>query len=366
MKSVRCAAISLGLMLLLLATGCGAPAPAPAPKAAAPVPTPTAAPKAAAAAPTPTKAAAPAEPKRIFAGTTDISSSMYIYWVAVSKALNRDVPEINLTLVATGATDENIKRAARGEFAFFHSSPSTHYQAWKGIGPYEGKAQPDLRWLWTWSVSARAWIVREDSGVSKLEDLHGKPFNPGIRGSSTEKDTELMHEVLGIKPQYHRGGTDDAVAAIKDRRIVGYVKAQPSGGRIDASTLDLKTYTPIRFLTFTDEHISKIKEKYPYYSFMMVPAGFAYPGSPAYTTLSGGSGMATMKDVLSEELAYKITKTALQASDEIALGYKEIKGLNLAQITLESVDVPLHAGAVKYYRELGLSLKGVHIPPEAK
>src|SRR3546814_9093614 len=50
----------------------------------------------------------------------------------------------------------------------------------------EGK-KTDSRLLFVYSNAPQNVIVRNDSGVKSLADLKGKRFNPGLKGSATEK-----------------------------------------------------------------------------------------------------------------------------------------------------------------------------------
>jgi uncharacterized protein len=47
--------------------------------------------------------------------------------------------------------------------------------------------------------------------------------------------------------------------------------------------------------------------------------------------------------------------------DQVA-AYPSVKGVNLPQLTLDTCNVPLHPGAIKYYREIGLKIPENLIP----
>ncbi|KAA3633592.1 MAG: TRAP transporter substrate-binding protein, partial [Proteobacteria bacterium] len=44
-----------------------------------------------------------------------------------------------------------------------------------------------LRGLWVHAPALQAWVVRDYSGVKTLEELAGRQFTPGQRGSATEQ-----------------------------------------------------------------------------------------------------------------------------------------------------------------------------------
>lgn len=340
MKSLRRIAIWLGLMLIVLAAGCAAPAPGK-----------------------------PGEAKRLLMGSFTMGSSHYLYAVAAAKVINKNVPGLEVTVSETGGTVENVDRMAKGDFHMGTFGPTTGYQFLKALAPYEARPRPDLRTLWIYTVAGRIWVVREDSGIKSLSELDGKDFGPGPRGSATEAEALQIHEALGIKPKLYRGGGEELSAATKDRRIVGYGHSV-SWLRLDAPMLDLRTFTPIRILSFSPEEVKKVKEKYPYFPFVTSKPGQYYAGAPEITTLVSYVGVATMKDLLTEEEAYRITKAMHQDKVEQVTVLPDLKDYDIAKWTLESLGLydywPIHKGAIKYYREIGLQVADKHIPPEAK
>jgi TRAP transporter TAXI family solute receptor len=308
-----------------------------------------------------------AKKKYILIGSTQTGSSHYAYAVAATKAINKFVPELNASVVETGASVDNVKRMRAGQIDLGAVvTIKVMYEAWKGIGIWKNMATPDLRMLWAYTKSIDYYVVREDSGVKKLEDLEGKKFNPGMRGSSTEATTKQVFDILGIHPDYHVGGTADAVAAVKDGRIAGYVKTG-AGLQLDASTLDVMTLTKIRLISMTPEQVSKVKSVVPYLPFFTVPAGQikAMPNLPEYTSWGMVVCGVAMKS-FPEDLAYKATKALLKGRDMIVAAFPAHADVDVPKDTADLTMIPLHAGAYRAYKELGVKIPDRAIPPEAK
>ena len=235
------------------------------------------------------------------------------------------------------------------------------------MGPWKDKPVSDLRFLWVYAKSADFVVVRADSGVKNLKDLEGKSFNAGIRGSATENTAKQMFKVLGIKPDYYVGGTADAVKAFKDKRIVGYVKSGV-GTQMDASTLDIMTFTKVRLVSISKEQANKIMKVIPYISIITIPAGAikAMPKAPEIRTIGHTIGMMCRAN-LPNDLAYKIVMAALKGRKFQIAAYPATKNVNMVQDSPALTKIPLHAGALKAYRELGSkNIPDSVIPPEAK
>ncbi|MBI5968559.1 MAG: TAXI family TRAP transporter solute-binding subunit [Deltaproteobacteria bacterium] len=315
----------------------------------------------------PTESAWAQKKKYILIGSTQTASSHYAYAVAATKVINKYVPEVNASVVETGASVDNVKRMRAGQMDIGGIvTDKVMYEAWKGIGIWKDMKTPDLRMLWVYTISIEYYVVREDSGVKKLEDLEGKKFNPGMRGSATEATTKEIFDILGIKPDYHVGGTTDAVAAIKDGRIAGYVKTG-AGLQLDASTLDVMTMTKIRLIPMTPEQVKKVKTAVPYIPFSTVPAGRikAMPSQPEYTNWAMVVCAVAMKG-FPDDLAYKCVKAILKGRDMIVAAFPAHADMNVPKDTVELTMIPLHAGAYRAYKEVGVKIPESAIPPEAK
>ncbi|OGK82297.1 MAG: hypothetical protein A2X52_21145 [Candidatus Rokubacteria bacterium GWC2_70_16] len=216
--------------------------------------------------------------------------------------------------------------------------------------------------LWMYSISANLVVVREETGIKSIYELSGKKFNPGFRGSAVEKSSEVAFGVLGIKPDWQRMGTADVVDAMKDKRIVGFAKAGAGYGH-DASTMDIATQVPLRTLPYSEEDMKKIKAARPHIPWVKVPAGSIKGMGEFWTTVSLAF-VAASKD-MPPELAYRLVKAIWDGQEHqpqsvMGVAYKN-PGLS-AQLALS----PLHAGAIKYYRELGFKVPDHLVPPEAK
>ena len=290
--------------------------------------------------------------QKLLIGSTSSSSSQYGYFVAVSQLINAKVKGVESSVVETGATVDNLRRIQRNQIDLGLVTTNTGYQAYAGTGIFKGKPVKE-RLLWVYANAPQNVIVRKDSGVTELAGLSGKKFNPGLRGSSTEKTSEAVFKLLGINIDAVRGSTSDIVNAIKDNRSIGYVKSG-AGNKLDGSSLDIGTFTPIRVLALSDAQAKKIETDMPDLGIAHVPAGAA-DGVPAYTTWSFGLAVVARAD-LPEDVAYKIVKAIMEDKTVQGNALASVKGADLAKLTVEYGSLPLHAGAAKYLREKGYKI----------
>lgn len=304
-------------------------------------------------------AAPAAAADKLLIGSTAAASSHYGYFVAVGKLINDNVEGVEASVVETGATLDNLRRLQRDQVDLGLVTTNVAQHAFAGKGEFEGKAV-DLRLLWVYTGAPQNVVVRADAAIGSLADLMGKQFNPGIRGSATESTTEAVFRTLGIAPDYVRGSTSDIVNLIKDNRLTGYVKSG-AGKRLDASTIDIATFTDIGVLSLTPEQQEKLKAEMPDISVVQIPEGAA-EGVPAYATWSFGVGAATTP-AMDEETAYRIVKAVMEDEGVQAAAMASLKEDDLTELTMTYGTIPLHPGAVRYFKEQGVEIPDRLLPP---
>ena len=293
-----------------------------------------------------------AQDKDLLIGSTSASSSHYGYFVAVGQLINEHAEGIKASVVETGATMDNIRRMARGQVDLGLVTTNAVQHAVTGKNAFEGKPQ-DLSLLWVYTNAPQNVVVRADAGVETLDALSAVRFNPGIKGSSTEATTEAVFQTLGLSADYVRGSTTDIVGAIKDNRVAGYVKSG-SGQKLDGSTMDIATSTDIAVIGLSPEQADKLRSDMPDISVVEIPAGAA-DGIPAYQTWSFGVGVAAPTS-MDEETAYQIVSAIMADDSAQANAMASLKGVNLAQMTLDYGTIPLHPGAARWFEENGYAV----------
>jgi len=303
-----------------------------------------------------------AEKKTLMWGATSASSGYYPMNVAMAEAVNRNVPDVSITVVETGATNDNFRRMERGELSFGQAGSADVYMANHGAGVWKGHQMKRQRMLVSAHPQVYVFAVTEESGVKKLPDLQGKPYTPGLKGSVTEMLAYAVFNALGIKPDLIPSSTGEAVDAMKDRRIVGFAKATTVNNP-DSALQDVATARKVRLLSFSKEEQAKFLAKVPMYTFFNVDNKlYGYDG--VTQTIGGYFGVAADTN-LDADTAYKVVKAICENSGEIGKTYAGVRGIDLAKLTSEA-SAWLHPGTIRYLKEKGYTIKPDQIPPEYK
>ena len=127
--------------------------------------------------------------------------------------------------------------------------------------------------------------------------------------------------------------------------------------------MEMEASNEINLLTMTQEDFSKLLEAYPYWTQGVIPKGTYKAAKEDIHVISLWNFAVAHKD-LPEELVYDMTKATFEVLPQLANAVKDMAKTKPEDILYSSV--PLHKGAIKYYREIGLTIPDKLIPAEAK
>jgi TRAP transporter TAXI family solute receptor len=302
---------------------------------------------------------------RVKWGATSVRSSGYAHGVLFAKAVNEAYPgEISVTVVETGGWVENLSRMRIGLLKLAQVNPVSAYTAYNGLYDFKDQKNPNIRMLAVTAISIFTFVAGKDTGVTTLEGLNGIKMasNPA---TTSERLARMLLESNGIKPVYKWGGTASNLEAMKAKTVDAWGRP----GYRDGGITELAISRPLNFLPVTDEHLKKYNAKYPAHGkAVLSPAGQFKGQDKAYQTLAFVEGEMCDKG-MPADVIYKILKAVYAKRADMAkvdATYREGGLVNFPKLTMEYCDVPLHPGAVKFYREQGLKIPDELIPPEMK
>ncbi len=315
--------------------------------------------------------------RNIFLGGGSTSSGFFSIAVANARVINRNVPEVRVTVLETGVTHDNLQRMGKGQIQL---ADTTGYDgavaAYYGLFQYKNKPQKNLRLLFLEGISFLSIVVRAETGIKSLADLHGKRYHAGLPGTVSEFTTRLVLDEFGIKPIYIYGGMADAIEMVKEGRVVGFSKTSAAGsGALDAAILDIKSVTPVRLVSFTEEEVKRTIQMIPGQGKLDLPPGNPYSKSLGqegpFRSVTYATGLVGSSE-LSEELVYKIVRAVVTDwKTDLAPIRGDLRNWDLIKNTIEitgevATPVPLHAGTVRYFKEKGVEVPKSLLPPEWK
>jgi len=293
-------------------------------------------------------------------GAVPSGSGWYFYTSQTATILSQHLPKVEISVRETGGTRENTIRMSKNELEMGLSEALVSFEAYRGIGRFKDKPIPNHRLLWNVVTTYMHWAVAKDSGVKTFEELEGKLFNPSTIGGGGEYITEKVFEVLGFKPKFYRAKLSDAAEAVKDGRIVGF---SYNGTLPIPIFVEVHAFRPIRILSLREDQVKKATETYSFLVRKVIPAN-TYKDVPEAVTLGLYLNVTANKEI-PDEVVYEVVKAYWKHLPEIAKAFTLVANANPEETTVNAT-APIHKGALKYYREIGLKIPKEAIPPEAQ
>jgi uncharacterized protein len=292
-------------------------------------------------------------------GTGGITGVYYPTGGAIAKIVNnkRDIYNIRCTVESTGGSVFNVNAVMAGDLAFGIVQSDRQYQAVKGLAEWQNKGpQKDLRAVFSIHPESVTLVAAEDAGIKSLADLKGKRVNIGNPGSGQRQNAIDALDAAGIN--YETDLTAESVKAadapglLQDGRIDAffYTVGYPSGAIKEAAAGARK----VAIIPITG--IDRLLEKFPYYVKSYVPMD-QYPGAANTGDVETFGVKATLvtSAKVPDEVVYAVTKEVFENFDEFKKLHPAFAVLT-KQGMLEGLSAPIHPGALKYYKEAGLTV----------
>ncbi|CAG9610673.1 TAXI family TRAP transporter solute-binding subunit [Pseudoneobacillus rhizosphaerae] len=250
----------------------------------------------------------------------------------------------------SGASAENMTTLKDGnaEIAFTQTDIASY--AKEGKLMFEGNVVDNVKAIGTLYPETVQIVTTAKSGIKTIADLKGKKVSVGAPGSGTFANAEQILEIHGITMEdidAKHLSFDESTAGIQDGSIdVAFVTAGTPTGAVEG----LGATEDVVILAIEADKAEELIAKYPYYAKDEVPSGvYGLTNSvPTVAVLA----MLVVREDLSEQLVYDITKAIFENTDEI--GHAKAK-LIKAENALNGVGIEVHPGAQKYYDEKGIS-----------
>jgi uncharacterized protein len=257
--------------------------------------------------------------------------------------------------VASDGSVDNIRRVGSGGSTFGLSQTDIAYAAFHGEGPFaDAGPNPKLRMLIALYPEAFTVVARADSGIRDFLDLRGKRVGIGKSGAGYTYTRDVLLELYDwMIPNPERMlefGPADQNKALCNNTVDAIIFAT---GHPNGLTQEATTGCRARLVRVTGPPIERLLATHPYYIASVIPGGM-YPGNPDdVPTISTRAVLVTSSDQ-SDELAYGIVKAVFENLADFRRLHPALATLDIKDMVPSESVIPLHPGALKYYREAAL------------
>ncbi|WP_282252841.1 TAXI family TRAP transporter solute-binding subunit [Vibrio campbellii] len=290
-------------------------------------------------------------------GTGSVTGVYYPAGGAICKLVNKGRREHNIrcSIESTEGSIYNVNTIRAGELDFGIVQSDWQYHGYNGTskfakqGPYK-----KLRTMFSLHTEPFNIIARADSGIENLQDLKGKRVNIGTPGSGDRATMEVVMDAMDWTNDSFKRASElqdsERSQALCDNKIDAFIYMV---GHPNDSIRAVTTSCDAKLVSATGPEFNEIVVGNSYYTSSVVPAGM-YSGTDQNVDSFGvAATMVTTSDV-SDDVAYNVAKAVFENFDTFKRLHPAFARLKKEDMVKAGLSTPLHPGAEKYYKEVGL------------
>lgn len=290
-------------------------------------------------------------------GTGSVQGAYFPIGGVICRLLNRDktVHNLRCSVESTAGSVYNLRELREGNFGLVVSQSDWQYHAYNGTSTFE-KDGPnnELRAVFALEADPIVLIVKADSEIEKFEDLQDRLVSFGYTRSLQHRIVNDYLEALGWSDDNFK----DIVRISDPKQINGLCEGDVEAilflmSSLDDYLRDLNESCKLKMIPLEGDPVKQVITDKPYYRIGIIPAG-RYLNSTQDIPSFGLGAVFVASDATSIKAIYNIVK-------EVVENFKDFKSLHPSLATMELTDmpyagiaIPLHPGAISFYREARL------------
>lgn len=293
--------------------------------------------------------------KNLKFGAADIGGMYYSFASTFTQLADKEIDGYAFETRTTAGSVANLRLISDGYIDLAIVQADLLSDAYNATGAFtDKKYQKGYKAVASLYTEACQIVVRNDSGITSVDDLINKTVSVGASESGTEKNAEQILKMSGIADELiNKVNMDytEAAAKLKNGDIDAFFcTAGTRTGVIE----QLSKECDISLISLDDKCIDKMLSAYSLCEKYTIPAG-TYQGQDAAVTTIGIKAVLIARQSLSDDVIKNVTKILYEHADD----FKYATSLDITFNVKEAangVDIPFHSGAADYYTEKGIKV----------
>lgn len=287
-------------------------------------------------------------------GTASVGSTTFAS-LSVLASLVSDNVDYSNNAVSTAGSNENAVLLGLGEIQIGSIASGVIYDAFTGNPPF--KEPIDVQQILAFIYWASCPVVAlEGSGIETFEDLAGKTLCPGNVGQSSYYYTTWLLEKYGIldEVKFEPLGAAESAEALKSGQIDASTVTLTAGLMMTSPFEELAYSNVFDYVEVDEEILKQVVSEHIGMSVRTAYAEACEHFEKDILTI-GDTGILCTTSDMDEETIYQITKYCIENSEKGRRMARELMAFNPEFAYSGLVpEIPVHPGAVRYYKEIGL------------
>ncbi|MEN8190121.1 MAG: TAXI family TRAP transporter solute-binding subunit [Thermodesulfobacteriota bacterium] len=290
-------------------------------------------------------------------GTGGVTGVYYPTGGAICRLVNKTRKDhgIRCSVESTGGSVYNLNTIAAGELDMGVAQSDWQYHAYNGTSKFKEKgANKDLRAVFSVHPEPFTVVARADSGIKNFKDMKGKRVNIGNPGSGQRGTMEVLMDAVGWTKKDFKLASElkssEQSKALCDNKVdaMVFTVGHPSGSIKEATTS-----CDAVMVNVTGPEVDKLVGDNDYYRSATIPGGM-YRGTDGDTQTFGVGATFVSSTAVPENVIYNVVKAVFENFDQFQKLHPAFKNLKKEEMIKDGLSAPLHDGAKKYYKEIGL------------
>jgi TRAP transporter TAXI family solute receptor len=290
-------------------------------------------------------------------GTGGVTGVYYPTGGAICRLVNKNRKEhgVRCAVESTDGSVYNINMIRSGELDMGVVQSDWQYHAYHGTSEFKDQGPfKDLRALFSVHAEPFTVVARKDSGIRKFKDLKGKRVNVGNPGSGQRATMEVVMKAMGWTLSDFSVVSElksaEQSAALCDNKIdaIVFTVGHPSGSIKEAATSCDSVIVEV-----SGKEIDRLVKEHDYYRHVVIPGGM-YRGSGKDVKTFGVAATVVSSTRTTDNTVYTVVKSVFDNFDDFKKLHPAFVSLDKKEMVRSGLSAPIHAGAMKYYKEAGL------------
>ncbi|MFI6100486.1 TAXI family TRAP transporter solute-binding subunit [Lentzea sp. NPDC051213] len=187
-------------------------------------------------------------------------------------------------------------------------------------------------------------IVRNDLPVTKLSQLAGLRVSIGAKDSGVEIIASRLLDAQDVTPRTVNMNLEESADAMQEGKLDAFFW---SGGLPTQRITRLTRELGVRMLDLRDE-LPAFREQYPVYGSATLPASTYNLSGPVITLVTRNFLLVT--ESMPDDVAEALARQLFEGQPDLVKAHSAARTIE-QRSAIETSPVPLHNGAMRYYRD---------------